>query len=229
MTLTHDPARPLASAATGRYRIFFGGHECGDELWRIERSAEGWVITGEQDLISPHPFPSRQQYRATVARDWRVTGLEVIWSVGERMLRAIHAADGPVWRARIEYSGHSREQHGDFPDICEVDYGTHLFTTFILARRDFAVGGEHEFPVLRIGPPMMAVTPERMLMRCVEKGTFQAPFGPVPAGRYVLSLPQSQEPGYSFWADPQGIVLESYEGLDQSRPWMRLVEFEGRA
>jgi len=33
------------------------------------------------------------------------------------------------------------------------------------------------------------------------------------------------EEGYMFWADEDGIVLESYDGLDHSRPWMQLVEY----
>jgi hypothetical protein len=155
----------------------------------------------------------------------RVTGLEVLWNVGPRLLRATHAADGPRWRARIDYEGQTREQEGDYPDACEVEYATHLFTTFILARRDFALGGEHEFPVLRIGPPLMAVSPERMLYRCVERGVFAGPAGGVGARRYVASLPpRGEDEGYTFWADDDGFVLESYEGLDLSRPWMRLVE-----
>src|SRR4029453_1460974 len=110
-------------------------------------------------------------------------------------------------------------------EVAEVEIATMLSNVFLLTRRDFQVGGEHEFPVLRIGPPLMAVTPERMLVRCVEKGTFDTPRGPVRASRYVVSLPpRTEEEGYTFWADEDGFVLESYEGLDRSRPWMRLVE-----
>jgi hypothetical protein len=79
--------------------------------------------------------------------------------------------------------------------------------------------------VLRIGPPWMAVTPDRMRIRCVERGTREQPWGAVAARRYVLSLPpRPEEEGYTFWADEDGMVLESYEGLDLSRPWMRLME-----
>ena len=126
---------------------------------------------------------------------------------------------------RFEYQGQVREQQGDFPPFAEVEYGTHLFNTIILARRRFALDGEHEFPVLRIGPPYMAVSPERMLYRCVEVGTFAGPSGPVTAKRYVVSLPpRPEDEGYTFWADEDGFVLESYEGLDTARPWMRLIE-----
>src|SRR5438874_1268086 len=156
----------------GRYVLFHAGIEVGEERWRIESLAGGLVVTGEQESVPPHPFPNRHQYRATLTREWRITGLEVLWSVGPRLLRALHATDDGRWRVRIEYQGGVREQQGDFPAIAEVDYATHLFNTFILARRDFAVGGEHEFPVLRIGPPLMAVTPDRMLYRCVERGRF---------------------------------------------------------
>ncbi len=211
--------------AAGRYRIFHAGRECGEERWRIETAPEGLVATGEQLLGPPHPFPSASEYRVTLTGAMRVTGLEILWTVGPRRLRAVHAASERTWRARIEAQGGVREQQGDFPDVCEVEYGTHLFNAFILARRDFQVGGEHEFPVLRIGPPYMAVTPERMLLRCIGRGTFDAPWGAAPAKRYVLSLPQHPaEEGYTFWADEHDLVLESYEGLDTSRPWMRLVE-----
>jgi len=215
-----------ATALSGRYVLYHAGEACGEERWRIEGIADGMAMIGEQETVLPHPFPNRHAYRVTLTREWRITGLEVLWTVGARELRATHAADGAIWRVRIEYGGHFREQEGDFPDFCEVDYGTHLFNTLILARRDFQLEGEHEFPVLRVGPPLMAVTPDRMLYRCVEKGMFDAPGGPVPASRYVVTLPgQPGEEGYSFWADDAGIVLESFDALDRSRPWMRLVEY----
>ncbi len=219
---------PLATqlVAAGRYAIYHGGQECGEERWRIESAPIGLVATGEQRFVAPHPFPSVQEYRVTLTDRMRHTGLEVLWTVGDRRLRALHSAAGDTWRARIEYQDHVREQEGDYPESCEVEYATHLFNAFILARRDFQVGGEHEFPVLRIGPPYMAVTPERMLYRCLERGMFEAPWGAVAARRYVVSLPpRGEDDGYAFWADADGFVLESYEGLDPSRPWMRLVEY----
>ena len=107
-----------------------------------------------------------------------------------------------------------------------VDYATHLMSWFMLARRDFALGGEHEFPVLRIGPPYMAVSPDRMRVRCVENGSVQTPFGQREARRYVVSLPpRSEVEGYSFWADVDGMVLESYDDAEGVRPWMRLIEW----
>jgi len=221
-----DPRRAVVTGLSGRYVLYHAGMECGEDRWRIEGTSEGMVMIGEQETIPPHPFPNRHAYRVTLTREWRITGLEVLWTVGARTLRATHAADGPLWRARIEYGGHFREQEGDFPDYCEVDFATHLFNTLILTRRDFQVGGEHEFPVLCVGPPLMAVTPDRMLYRCVEKGTFESPRGAVPAGRYVVTLPSREgDEGYMFWADEAGIVLESYDGPDPARPWMRLVEY----
>ena len=216
-------AEPIAS---GRYALFFEAQECGGERWQIARTPDGLTITGEQQLDPPHPFPNRQEYRVMLTPEWRPTGLDVIWTVGNKRLVAMHRADGAVWRVRIDYEGQSREQFGDFPEFCEVEYTTHLFNAVILARRDFQVGGEHEFPVLRIGPPLMAVTPERMVYRCIERGAFQTPLGTISAKCYVVYLPSEGEAqGYTFWADEDGFVLESYEGHDRSRPWMRLMEF----
>lgn len=217
--------RDTTPTIAGRYVIFFGGEECGEDRWELRPRDDGFVLEGEQATIAPHPFPNRQAYRATLTAEWRLTGIEILWTVGERSLRATHVADGAVWRVKIEHQDQSREQHGDFPELCEVEYGTHLFHAFVLARRDFALGGEHEFLTLRIGPPLMAVTPERVLYRCAEVGSFEGPSGAGRAKRYVVSLPEHpEEEAYTFWADDDGFVLESYEGLDTSRPWMRLVE-----
>ena len=219
---SHDTTSVVAA---GRYLMYFAGRECGEERWSLERGAPGFVLTGEQVTVAPHPFPSRQEYRATLTPEWRPLGLEILWGVGDRQLRSVHEAVGRMWRVRIEYQGQVKEQEGDFPDVCEVDYGTHLFNALILARRDFALGGEHEFPALRIGPPYMAVSPERVRYRCVEVGTFAGPAGPVRAKRYEVTLPPGGEAdGYGFWADDDGFVLESFEGRDASRTWMRLVE-----
>jgi hypothetical protein len=210
----------------GRYAIYFAGRECGEERWSIEATPEQLIATGEQVMTAPHPFPNRQEYRVTLTHDWRVTGLEVEWRVGDRLLHATHAAIGGLWRARIAYADHVKEQEGDYPPECEVDFTTHLFTAFMLQRRNFALDGEHEFPALAIGPPYMAVTPGRMLYRCVEVGTFATPEGPRRAKRYVVSRPPEPESeGFTFWADDDGVVLESYEGHDLTLPWMRLTEY----
>ena len=215
--------------ASGRYLVFHAGEECGEERWELRVAPDGFVVTGEQVLVAPHPHPSRLEWRAALTERWRLTGLEILWTVGPRVLRSTHSTAGGRWHARIEYGGQLREQEGDFPEGCEVEYGTHLACAFILARRDVPPGGEHEFPVLRIGPPWMAVMPDRMRYRHVEEGVFETPQGPVRARRYVVSLPPRPEAeGYSFWADERGIVLESYEGTDDSRPWMRLVEYRSR-
>ena len=223
---TRAPDAGSRTVFAGRYIQYHGGRECGEERWSIEATPGALVVRGESVMVAPHPLPNRQEYRATLTHDWRLTGLEVRWRVGDRELSAVHAADGPLWRVRIEYAGHVKEQEGDYPAVCEVDFTTHLFTAFILQRRDFALGGEHEFPALTIGPPYMAVTPGRLLYRCVEQGTFLSPLGTIAAKRYIVSRPPEPESeGFTFWADDDGIVLESYEGLETSRPWMRLVEF----
>jgi hypothetical protein len=209
----------------GRYLVHHAGQECGEERWRLQVSADRIVVTGEQELTAPHPMPSRQAYRAVLTPEWRLTGLEIMWTVGQQQLRAIHGADGLRWNVKIEYGGELKEQQGDYPLVCEVECATHLSTMFILAKKDFQLDGEHEFPVLRIGPPWMAVSPERMLLRCVETGMFVGPNGPVPAKRYILSLPpQGEGEGYTFWANDDGVVLESYEGPAPERRWMQLVE-----
>jgi hypothetical protein len=220
-----DAAR-LATSATrprtvfsGRYTQFQGGIECGEERWVIEATPDELIARGEQVTTAPHPAPGRLEYRATLTHDWRLSGLEVNWRVGERELRALHAADGERWRARIDYAGHEKEQEGDYPAVCEVDFVTHLFSTFLLQRRDFSLGGEHEFPALLIGPG-------RMLYRCVERGVFRSPAGEVPARRFVVSRPPEPElEGFTFWADDDGVVLASYEGLDPVRPWMTLTAY----
>ena len=212
--------------AAGRYAVFHAGTECGEDRWRIEHVGDHLVLTGAQEMVAPHPFPNRQDYRVPLTPAFRPTGLEVVWAVGGRELRALHEAEGSKWRVRIAYQDHVREQEGDFPDACEVEFTTPLFMQFMLSRRDFQVGGEHEFPVLRVGPPYMAVSPERMLLRCVERGERDAPHGRVRASRYVVSLPPRLEvEGYSFWADEEDVVLESFEGPEPERTWMKLVEY----
>jgi hypothetical protein len=219
-----DPA-PGTEVAAGRYALFFAGGECGGERFAITRTDDGYAIEGEQVMGPPHPLPNRQEYRVALTPEWRPRGLDVIWHVGDRRLVATHRVDGVTWRVRIEHDGQVREQHGDFPGGCEVEFTSHLANLVILARRDFQVGGEHDFPVLRIGPPLMAVTPERMVYRCYERRRLDTALGPRDAKRYAAWLPSEGEAsGYTFWADPDGFVLESYEGHDTSRPWMRLVE-----
>lgn len=220
-------AQGRALVRAGRYAIFAAARECGEERWTLEATPDALILTGAQETASPHPFPSRLAYRVTLTPEWRVTGLELHWRVGPREIRSIHQAEAGRWRARIESGGEARQQEGDYPAPCEVEIPSHLSAMFLLARRDFQVGGEHEFPVLRIGPPIMAVSPERMKLRCVASGTIMSPRGPVAAKRYVASLPpRGEDEGYTFWADDDGVVLESFEGPEPEVPWMRLVELD---
>lgn len=227
MSRESDPA--LAAAArlvyAGEYRLRHAGAECGTEQWRIDAWPDRLEVRGHQQLHAPHPAAGSLRYQIALTHEWRVRTIGLVWNVGGRELRAQHDATGERWHARIEYLDQAKEQEGDYPAVCEVDFPTHLFATFLLQRRDFAPGGEHEFPALLIGPPLMAVTPGRMLYRCAERGTFRSPAGLVPARRYVVSRPPEPEAeGFTFWADDDGIVLESYEGLDTGRPWMTLTE-----
>ncbi len=216
---------PTTFVASGRYAVFHSGAPCGEDAWQVEHAGDVLIVTGVQELAAPFPFPNRQEYRVTLSPAWRPLALEIAWHVGARTLVARHAADGARWRVRIQADGQVREQEGDFPDACEVEFTTPLFVQFMLARRDFQVGGEHEFPVLRIGPPYMAVSPERMLLRCVERGVFDSPRGPVAAKRYAVSLPpRGEDEGYTLWADEHDVVLATFEGAEPRTPWMTLVE-----
>ena len=108
-----DPRQAAPSLIAGRYVLYHEGAECGEERWRIEGAADGMVLTGEQQTAAPHPFPNHHAYRVSLSREWRITGLEILWTVGSRTVRATHGADGEMWRVRIEYDGHAREQECD--------------------------------------------------------------------------------------------------------------------
>src|SRR6267378_3965030 len=99
----HDPVGVLLAEtiATGRYTVFFDGRECGGERWELTRKRDGFTLTGEQEIESPHPLPNRQEYRAMLTPEWRLTGLDVIWTVGSKRLVAMHRAEAAVWRVRI--------------------------------------------------------------------------------------------------------------------------------
>lgn len=219
------PAGARTLVRAGRYAIFANGIECGGERWTLEAAEDGLIVTGAQETATPHPFPSRLEYRVTLTLGWRVTGIEMRWTVGAREIRALHHAEAERWRARIESGSESRTQEGDYPGVCEVEIPSHVSAMFVLAHRAFRIDGEHEFPVLRIGPPVMAVSPERMKLRCVAAATIMSPRGPVAAKRYVASLPpRGEDEGWTFWADEDGLVLESFEGPEPGTPWMRLVD-----
>ena len=222
-----DTPRGVAQlVVAGRYAIFHAGRECGEERWRIESAGEGFVAWGEHLTEAPHPLPNRQEFRVALSERWRVTAVEILWEVGPRTLRATHAADGERWRVRVEYQGEVKEQEGDYPAFCEINHPSHLFDTFTLSRLGFEAGSEHECPVLLIGPPWMAVAPDRQRVRCLETRELETAFGRMRAKRYALSHPpRSEDEGYSFWADEHDVVLESCEGLDAARPWMKLVEY----
>jgi hypothetical protein len=94
------------------------------------------------------------------------------------------------------------------------------------ADEGFVATGGRELPAPCVGPPGMAVTPKRMRYCCVEEGVRGLPDGPVKARRCIVSLPPRPETeGCAFRVDEDGFVLESCEGLDVSRSWMRLVEY----
>ena len=216
-----------ALVAAGRYAIFHAGVEAGEERWSVEASADGGAVArGEQMLMAPHPMPCELEWRARLSPLGRLTALEAAWRVGTRTVRAEHAADGDVWRARILYGGHTREQQGDFPGFAEVAFGSHVLHTVMLHRYALAPGAEHEFPSLIIGPPFFGAEPGRQRLACTAAGARPILGGSVEARRIEVSDPQGAVPAFAAWIDAYDVVLESYEDIHSTEPWMRLVEYQ---
>lgn len=211
---------------TGRYAIHFAGTPCGEERWSIERTPAGEVANGEQVTRPPFPFPSTLEWRATLSGEARLSGLELRWRVGDRLVTATHSADGVTWRARIEAQGHVREQEGDYPARAHAVLGAHLFHSFAFRTLVLEPGAEHEFPMLAIGPPWMAVDPGRLLVRCTEARTLETPMGPIAARRVEVFDPnRGRAEAFAAWIDAHDIVLASHEGESDALPWMTLVEY----
>jgi hypothetical protein len=213
--------------ASGRYAIFHGGEEVGEERWSVTPAIDGGAVArGDQVLLSPHPLPSMLEWRARLSPLGRVTAIEASWKVGERAVRAEHAADGDLWRARILYGGHTREQEGDFPAFAEVLIGSHVLHTVMFHRYVLAPGAEHEFPTLVIGPPWFAAEPGRQKLTCTAKGERQASGVRHTARRIEVSDPHGAVAPFAAWIDEHDVVIESYEDTHGDAPWMRLVEYK---
>ena len=211
----------------GRYDLFAEGAPCGEERWRIVAAGElGSEASGELETRAPHPFPSLTHWRARLSPLERVIALEIDWRVGDKHLRASHRAEGDLWHVRIEHGGHTREQEGDCPVFCEVLFGSHVFHSIALQRYVWAPGAEHEFPALVIGPPWMAVEPGRQRVRCTAEAERETPLGRRLARRLEVHDPSNTSPPFCMWADGEDRILESFEGLDERVPWMRLAEWE---
>lgn len=210
----------------GRYELYFAGKICGEERFEILTAADGATIaSGDQTLDAPHPLAGTQRYRATLSPQGRVLGVEIDWLVGTRALHAQHRAEGEIWNVRIDYSGHVREQEGDYPPSCQVLFGSPLFLSFALRHFVIAPGAEHEFGALQIGPPYMAVEPGKQQVRCTGAGLLDTAFGQVAARRVEVLDPAGAEPPVTLWIDAEDRVLESRDGAHEAAPLLlRLVE-----
>ncbi len=212
--------------AMGRYAIFHAGELAGEERWSVTPAPDdGAVARGEQVLMSPHPLPSELEWRARLSPLGRITSIEAQWRVGTRTVRAEHSADGDLWRARILYGGHTREQEGDFPAFAEVLIGSHVLHTVMLHRYVLAPGAEHEFPTLVIGPPWFAAEPGRQRITCTALGSRDVGGASIAARRVEVSDPHGAVPAFAAWIDEHDVVLESFEDTHGDEPWMRLVEY----
>ena len=187
------------------------------------------MASGEQVTRAPFPFPSVLEWRATTDRDARLSGLELRWRVGERLVAAMHASDGAMWRVRIETHGHVREQEGDYPVRAHVVLGSHVFHTFAFRTLELRPGAEHEFPMLSVGPPWMAVEPGRLIVRCTEARAIDTPLGVRDARRVEVFDPaRGRAESFAAWIDEHDVVLASHEGEDDATPWMTLEAYERR-
>ena len=215
--------------AAGRYVIFHAGAEAGEERWSVEASADGGAVArGEQLLLAPHPTPCELEWRARLSPLGRVTALEAAWRVGTHTVRAEHSAHGDVWRARILYGGHTREQEGDFPGFAEVAFGSHVLHTVMLHRYVLVPGAEHEFPSLVIGPPFFGAEPGRQRVVCTAAAERPMLGGRVEARRVEVSDPEGAVPPFAAWVDAHDVILESYESVHSTDTWMRLVDYQRR-
>jgi len=209
-----------------RHALFAESERCGEDHWRITSRGDGGAeASGEQETRAPHPFPSRTVWRATLSPQLRVTSLDIDWHVGARHLRATHQAEGDRWQVRVDHGGHTRAQEGDYPAACEVMFGSHLFHTIALRRYAWAVGAEHTFPALVIGPPWMAVEPGRQRIVCVSEAERDTPNGARTCRRLEVHDLLSSAPPFAMWVDHDDRVIESFEDVSGLRPWMRLEEW----
>lgn len=218
-------------SARGRWLVFASGIECGHETWSEHRvlardGTRGVERRGEQVLHAPHPFPSALTWVARAGEDARVLALELRWSVGERVVRAEHVAEGERWRATLETGGHVRAQQGDYPPACVVALGTHGVHAWMFRRVALEPGAEHVLPALVVGPPWMAVEPGRQIVRCTRAEERDTPAGRVRARFVEVHDPERSEAAWSAWLDPDDEVIESFEDLAGTAPWMRRVEWE---
>ncbi len=211
----------------GRYESYLAGQVCGEERFELLRAADGALVaTGEQLLEAPHPLAGQTRYRAVVSPEGRVLEVEIDWLVGTRALHAQHRAEGGLWHVRIDYAGHVREQEGDYPPACEVMFNSPLFQSFAFAHYVLALGAEHEFAALLIGPPYMAVEPGKQQLRCTCAKEIETAFGLLPARAIELHDPSGTELPSLIWIDAQDRVLESRDGLAVDSPLIqRLVEW----
>ena len=51
-TMTREATAAIVS---GRYALFFNGRECGVERWWLESVPDGYLVTGDQELLND-PF-----------------------------------------------------------------------------------------------------------------------------------------------------------------------------
>jgi len=213
--------------ATGRYAIFHGGEEVGEERWSVASASDGGAVArGDQVVLAPHPMPSMLEWRARLSPLGRVTAIEASWRVGTRTVRAEHSSDGDLWRARILYGGHTREQEGDYPQFAEVLIGSHVLHTIMFHRYVLAPGAEHEFPTLVIGPPWFAAEPGRQKLMCTATGEREVASQKLAARRIEVSDPHGAVAPFAAWIDEHDVVLESYEDTHGDTPWMRLTEYQ---
>ena len=72
----------------------------------------------------------------------------------------------------------------------------------------------------------MAVEPGRQRVRCTAEAARETPFGTRLARRLEVHDASNTAPPFCMWVDDEDHVLESFEGLDERLPWMRLAEWE---
>ena len=215
--IAHDAPRPTSSPAATR--IFHPGEECGEERWRMEalRRRAGRA-PASRSSVAPHPFPNRQEYRVTLTRgDGARPALEIALDGG----RAHAVAHASRRRARCGACGsstaaRSASRRATSRTFCEVEYAhasvqhRHPGAPRLRGRRRARVPGAAHRPAVHGGVARSA---------CCTAASRRGRSTPRSArstrsATWSACRRRGEDEGYTFWADEDGFVLESYEGLE---------------
>jgi len=194
-----------APVATGEYEISLGGKQIGREQFRIVKDKQ-YLVESTSTLYWPEP--ARHDYKVELLESSQVKKLEMMFTRAGLVTELKLEPHRKNWRFEAKGRGRRMARQDLAPTVgTEVDFGSPLFTGFIVRNLGLSPGTKRTVNVIVLAlPDLIGKQVQHTYQRLEDEDIESKLHGKVSAAAFELS---TAEATHRLWFDSTGFVLRA--------------------